>query len=424
MNLQTLQKILLVLLLFLHFNSNAQKTNMMNEFANTIFPKGDKAPADYFTGTAWVNILVPKDETGTYSIGNVVFEPGCRTNWHIHPAGQTLIVSDGKGWCQEKGKQARPISKGDVVVIPSNVEHWHGATKDNSLTHLAVTNNSKEGAVKWLQPVSDAEYNNIHKEENTSSTKTILSEEAIKNHEELWPGYQSKAMATDPELIEVFDNFAFDDVISHDTMDTKIRVTLIMASTIGSQALTEYKMFVNAALNVGVTPVEIKEVLYQAVPYVGIAKVIDFIYATNEIFTGRDIALPLPPQANTNFETRIEKGLEKQKEIIGDRVYDMYKNSPKDLLHIQQYLSANCFGDYITRDGLDIKTRELVTLSFFIALGGTEPQIKGHIQGNANVGNDRQTLINVITHLIPYVGYPRTLNAISCLNEVLPANNN
>lgn len=78
----------------------------------------------------------------------------------------------------------------------------------------------------------------------------------------------------------------------------------------------------------------------------------------------------------------------------------MYENSPKDLLHIQQ--------------------RELVTLSFLISLGGTEPQIKGHITANANVGNDRQILINLITQLLPYVGYPRTLNAINCLNEILP----
>jgi 4-carboxymuconolactone decarboxylase len=203
-------------------------------------------------------------------------------------------------------------------------------------------------------------------------------------------------------------------------MDTKLRVLLIMASTIGSQALSEYKMFVNAALNVGVTPVEIKEVLYQSVPYVGISKVLDFIYATNEIFTERNITLPLESQSTTTTKTRLEKGLAKQKEIVGNRVEDMYKSSPKDLLHIQEYLSANCFGDYITRSGLDIKTRELVTLSFLTAMGGTESQMKGHIQGNANVGNDRQTLINLMTQLLPYVGYPRTLNAINCLNEILP----
>lgn len=249
-----------------------------------------------------------------------------------------------------------------------------------------------------------------------------ISETAHKNHEELWPDYQSRAKATDPELIEVFDNFAFDEILQHGNMDTKTRVMMIMASTIGSHAVSEYRMMVNASLNVDVTPIEVKEVLYQAVPYVGISKVIDFIYATNEIFAERGIKLPLEGQSTTSPENRFEKGLEKQKEIVGDETIDtMYKNSPKDLLHIQRYLSANCFGDYITRTGLDVKQRELVTLSFLIALGGTESQIKGHIRANANVGNDRQTLIDLMTQLLPYVGYPRTLNAINCLNEVLPS---
>ncbi len=247
-----------------------------------------------------------------------------------------------------------------------------------------------------------------------------ISETAQRNHEELWPDYKSKAKITDPELIEVFDNFAFDEVIGHDNMDTKTRVMMIMASTIGSQALTEFKMMVNAALNVAVTPVEVKEIVYQAVPYVGIAKVLDFIYATNEILTERGIKLPLEGQSTTTPETRLEKGLAKQKEIFGDMIDQLYENSPKDLLHIQHYLSANCFGDYVTRNGLDVKIREMVTLSFLIALGGTESQMKGHIRGNANVGNDRQTLINLMTQLLPYVGYPRTLNAVSCLNEIIP----
>jgi 4-carboxymuconolactone decarboxylase len=142
------------------------KNDKMNDdketAANVIFPKGEKAPKGNFTGTAWVNRLVPRDETGTYSVGNVVFEPGARTNWHIHPAGQILIVLDGKGWYQEKGKPARSISKGDIVEIPANVVHWHGAAKNSMLVHLAITN-SKDGGVKWLQPVTDEEYNSVNR---------------------------------------------------------------------------------------------------------------------------------------------------------------------------------------------------------------------------------------------------------------------
>jgi len=250
--------------------------------------------------------------------------------------------------------------------------------------------------------------------------KINISETALRNHEELWPDYQSKAGQTDPELIEVFDNWAFDEVISYGNLNTKTRVMMILGSTIASQGLTEYKMFVNAALNIGVTPVEIKEILYQSVPYVGIAKVIDFINPTNEIFTERGIKLPLEKQSTTTPETRHEKGLALQKAIFGDLIDTMYKTSPKNQLHIQQHLSANCFGDYLTRTGLDVRTRELLTYSMLISLGGCESQVKAHIQGNVNVGNTKETLLSVTTQLLPYIGYPRALNAIKCLNEVIP----
>jgi 4-carboxymuconolactone decarboxylase len=262
---------------------------------------------------------------------------------------------------------------------------------------------------------------NTFKGKGAPAPKEIkLTEAADKNHEELWPDYKSKAKETDPELIEVFDNFAFDEVISHGNIDIQTRVMVIMASTLASQALSEYKMFVNAALNVGISPVEVKEILYQSVPYVGIARVIDFIYATNEIFTGRGIKLPLEGQSSTTPETRYEKGLALQKAIFGVMIDKMYEASPKNQLHIQKYLSANCFGDYLTRTGLDIKTRELLTYSMLISMGGAESQVKGHIQGNMNVGNTKETLIGVTTQLLPYIGYPRALNAIKCLNEVIP----
>jgi 4-carboxymuconolactone decarboxylase len=250
--------------------------------------------------------------------------------------------------------------------------------------------------------------------------KIKLTKAAVKNHEELFPNYQSTLQITDPELIEVFDNFAFDEVISYGNLDTKTRVMMILAATIASQALSEYKVMVGGALNVGITPVEIKEIVYQSVPYLGIAKVFDFIHATKEILENKGIKLPLKGQSTTTPETRHEKGLEVQKEIFGEAIDRMYKESPENQIHIQKYLSANCFGDYYTRNRLDLKTRELLTLSMLIALGGTEPQIKGHIQGNLNVGNDKKTLLSVMTQLLPYVGYPRTLNAIKCLNEVIP----
>ena len=126
--------------------------------SNIIFPKGDKAPAEYFTGTAWVKLLVPNDTTFDCQIGNVIFEPGARNNWHTHTGGQILIVTDGIGYYQEKGKAVQIIRKGDVVKILPDTEHWHGASADSGMTHLAINPNTENGIVTWLQRVSDEEY--------------------------------------------------------------------------------------------------------------------------------------------------------------------------------------------------------------------------------------------------------------------------
>ena len=147
------------------------------------------------------------------------------------------------------------------------------------------------------------------------------------------------------------------------------------------------------------------------------ARVFDFLHVTNEVLSGRGVALPLPPQSTTTPETRAEKGLAIQKRILGEAIDRLYAESPKDELHIQRHLSANCFGDYLTRTGLDLKVRELATLSMLAALGGCEPQLAGHVAANLAVGNDRQVLISTITHVLPYIGYPRALNALRVIDR-------
>lgn len=247
-----------------------------------------------------------------------------------------------------------------------------------------------------------------------------MSKAAEKNHEALFPNHTSTLKVTDPEFIELFDNFAFDEVIAATNLDIKTRLMVILASLIAQQTLSEFKVMLGAALNVGVTPIEIKEIVYQSVPYVGIAKAFDFIHATNDILQSRGIKLPLEGQSTTTPENRFERGLALQKSIFGDRIDTMRQQAPANQLHIQDFLSDNCFGDYYTRTGLDVKTRELLTFAILMSLGGCEPQLKGHIQGNVNVGHDKEFLLSVVTQLMPYNGYPRTLNAIRCINEVIP----
>jgi 4-carboxymuconolactone decarboxylase len=249
-----------------------------------------------------------------------------------------------------------------------------------------------------------------------------ISEVARKNHEELFPGHVSTLRATDPELIEYFDNFAFDEVLRYGSLDTRTRLMVQLASMIACQALGEYRVMLGAALTVGVTPIEAKEIVYQAVAYVGMAKVFDFITATNDVLVERGIQLPLKGQSTTTPETREEQGLGVQKEIVGADVVDrMYAAASDDELHFQHLLSANCFGDHYTRTGIDVRTRELLTFAMLVSLGGCEPQVKGHVAANLNVGNGRAVLLGVITQLLPFIGYPRTLNALRVIKEVTSA---
>lgn len=254
-----------------------------------------------------------------------------------------------------------------------------------------------------------------------SKARTDLTEAAHRNHEELFPNHKSVIKQTDPELIEIFDNWAFDEVLKHSVFNTKTRVLVTLAAMIGAQGISEYRVMLGAALNVGLAPVEIKEMLYQSTAYVGMAKAFDFIHATNEVLKSRGILEPVESQSTTKREERFEAGLKTQKAIFGEEaISKMFESCPEDQLHIQNFLASHCFGDFYTRSGLDLKQRELITLSILVGMGGTESQMKGHIRGNANVGNDRKVLMSLLTQLLPWVGYPRTLTALGCLNEILP----
>jgi quercetin dioxygenase-like cupin family protein len=132
----------------------------ISENQSVIFPKGERAPADYFTGNAWVKVLA-NEPLFNCQIANVNFEAGARNFWHRHPGGQILLVTEGTGYYQEKGKPIQLLHKGDVVKIPPDLIHWHGASRDSEMTHIAVNTNTPKGIVEWLEKVTDEEYNSF-----------------------------------------------------------------------------------------------------------------------------------------------------------------------------------------------------------------------------------------------------------------------
>lgn len=249
-----------------------------------------------------------------------------------------------------------------------------------------------------------------------------ISEFSKNYHEKMFPGYKSKFLETDPEFIERFDNFAFDEVIKQNDLDDKTRFMAILATLIGCQGIDEFKTIVPAALNFGVTPVEIKEIVYQAVAYLGIGRVYPFLNEVNTIFEEKGIKLPLESQSTTTMKTRLEAGIQTQVDIFGEQMRDFYKSGNEDEKHINYWLASNCFGDYYTRKGLDYKQREMITFCFLSAQGGCEPQLTSHAAANIRIGNDRKFLINIISECLPYIGYPRSLNALRCVNEAEKSN--
>lgn len=134
------------------------RTNDLN--GSVIFPLGDKLENGNFAGIAWLKMLTPADSA--CPIGNVTFEPGCRNSWHKHPGGQILLVTGGRGYYQEWDQPARELHPGDVVMIPPNVKHWHGAAPDSRFVHLAVSVNPEKGPAEWLEPVSTEDYNKLN----------------------------------------------------------------------------------------------------------------------------------------------------------------------------------------------------------------------------------------------------------------------
>ena len=260
-----------------------------------------------------------------------------------------------------------------------------------------------------------------------------ITDFAKEYHEKMFPGYVSDFLKTDPEFIERFDNFAFDEVLhmplaeGQKPISDATRYMAILGVLLGCQGIDEFKAMVPAALEFGLTPVQIKEIVYQAVAYLGIGRVFPFLKEVNEIFEEKGIALPLKPQATTDasaeddgvdMRNRRVAGTQAQVDIFGEGMKEFYKSGPEDSRHINLWLAANCFGDYYTRGGLTLAERELVTFCYIYAQGGCEPQLTGHTAANFRMGNDKGVLIQVISHCIPFIGYPRTLNALAVINKV------
>lgn len=226
---------------------------------------------------------------------------------------------------------------------------------------------------------------------------------------------------TDPDLAAMRARLTGEEAFAGSTLDAEKRHLITLAVSAAIQNTDEIESLTENALLAGASAVAIKETLYQCAPYIGFPRTEAALRLVNAVFLSRGIALPVESQATVTDENRFEKGLAVQKSIFGNAIDQMHAATPEGQKRIMvEHLSAFCFGDIYTRRGLDLKTRELVTFSIISALGGCESQVKSHVQGNANVGNSKQEMVDALTLILPLIGFPRTLNALGCVNAVLP----
>ena len=272
-----------------------------------------------------------------------------------------------------------------------------------SLVMLAICNNKPCNAER-----SKANMENLSREEICK-----------KNYEELFQSEWNPNIGTDPEMMNILQKYIFGEVFAVGNLDNKTREMLTVTSLTVQQTLPQLKAHIKALLNTGATPVEVREIIYQCAPFIGFPKTLNAINVMNEVFKEENITLPLENLSTTNEKNRYEKGYAIQNPIYGDEIEQSLIGLPEDIgKDTSKFLTEVCFGDFYTRKGLDIKTRELLVLAILQTTGNTET-LKSHIKGNLKVGNSKETIASAIIQCLPYVGFPDTIKSLKLLKNVI-----
>ncbi len=218
---------------------------------------------------------------------------------------------------------------------------------------------------------------------------------------------------TDPEFMDILQKFIFGEVSETGSPDNKMRELITVTVLSVMQTLPQLKAHVQACLNVGLSPVEIREAVYQVAPFIGFPKTLNAINAMNEVFVQNGISLPLPPQGTVTEENRKAKGEALQAPLYGAEIKEKYKNLPDFAAKaIPEFLTELAFGDFYTRNGLSVQTRELLIVCTLAALGTVSP-LKAHVAANVKLGNNKEKIYAALIQCLPYIGFPAVFAAIN-----------
>jgi 4-carboxymuconolactone decarboxylase len=249
-----------------------------------------------------------------------------------------------------------------------------------------------------------------------SGDEMSRTEKADQKYEELFGTKRNLSGSNDPELMSILQELIFGETFYIGNLDDQTRelITIVVLTT--EQTLPQLSAHTQAALNIGISPIQIREVIYQLAPFIGYPKVLNAMEVVNEVFESRGVKLPLEDRGTVEEGQRFEKGKEEQFPLYGEQMKEYMSDLPEEFAEaIPRLLTESLFGDYYTRQGLEVQTRELMIFCALAVLGGTERQMASHAVGNLKVGNSKETLLSAMVHIYPYVGFPRIANAITTI---------
>lgn len=335
-------------------------------------------------------------------------------------------------------KQLISIILSAVLTVSAIPAFAYSDVEEGSWYEKSVENASEkgwfagyeDGTFRPENPVSRAELAEIltrmdsgKKAENTSSSQIQGDENEMTEREKmtketynrLFDGADIPENISESELYSIVNKVIYGDIYNDSTLDVKEREMISLTVLTANGTLTLLKSHIYSALNAGLSADEITETLYQCTPYIGAAKALEAVGVANEVFNEKGISVQ--SASTTTDDSRWEAGKSAQAAIFGHSTGSEYSGTRI----ATNYLPDFCFGDFYTREVLSVQQREIITFCCLAALGGCDSQIRSHITANNNVGNNREHLLNVVTTCMLYIGFPRSLNAISAINEILPA---
>lgn len=341
---------------------SAQQPASLPDSINTIFPAGERIESENFTGPVWVERMLQIDDAEQpVAVGNVTFPPGSRSNWHHHPAGQTLLVLDGVGYYQERGTPVRVLRKGQTVQCPPDVEHWHGAAPDRWFVQLAMTKEHPRGRVIWGEPVREEEY--------------------------LAGTPQEQSLTSD----------------SVSLLDARYQHIATIASLNTLARLEELATTLGKALDAGLTVNECKEVLVHLYAYTGFPRSIQglrTLMAVVEERRERGIIEVVGPEASpiNDDQPKYARGKAVLEELTG-RSIDGRSDYGDFAPVIDVFLKEHLFADLFERDVLSYRDREVAVIAALASMEGVEPMLRGHMGIARNLGlseGELQAVLRVV----------------------------